>query len=193
MRQRIWKAKLNFYKYIQDSADGSLAKEIFEEQKKNHFPGLVTECREISKELNILNELDDIKVNKAQFKQLVKNAIQMKNEEILKNEISKYSKLEALKNESCVRKAYLTEMTVEQARLNFRIRTMMTEFAFNFKNKKEYSDACWTCISCKRALDTFEHAKWCVAHEDLRQGKDLREDIDLVEYIAKVLARRAKK
>ena len=70
---------------------------------------------------------------------------------------------------------------------------MMTEFAFNFKNKKEYADACWTCKSCKRALDTFEHAKWCVAHEDLRQGKDLSEDIDLVEYIAKVLARRAKK
>ena len=30
------------------------------------------------------------------------------------------------------------------------------------------------------AIDTFDHAKWCVAHEDLREGRDLENEKDLV-------------
>ena len=45
MKLRIWKAKLNFYKYLQDLPDDALAKEVFIEQKKKNFPGLVKELR----------------------------------------------------------------------------------------------------------------------------------------------------
>ena len=38
-----------------------------------------------------------------------------------------------------------------------------------------------------------EGIKWCVAHEDLREGMDLENENELVRYISKVLARRAKK
>ena len=54
MKLRIWKAKLNFYKYLQNLSDETLAKEIFDEQKRNNFPGLVQECEAMAKELGIL-------------------------------------------------------------------------------------------------------------------------------------------
>ena len=81
-------------------------------------------------------------------------------------------------------------MTLEDSRLNFRIRANMTEFAFNFRNKKEYSEVSWICRSCNEAIDTSLHAKWCVAHSDLREGKDLNSVDDLVVYIREVLKRR---
>ena len=66
----------------------------------------------------------------------------------------------------------------------------MTEFAFNFRNKKEYSQNSWICKSCNAAIDTSLHAKWCVAHSDLREGKDLSSVEDLVAYVREVLKRR---
>ena len=93
MKLRIWKAKLNLYKYLQDLSEDSLAKEIFNEQKKKNFPGLIQECRIIAKELDILDVLNNDKMNKMHFKQNVKMAISKKNEEELRKEILKYSKL----------------------------------------------------------------------------------------------------
>ena len=154
---------------------------------------MVSECRDIAKDLNIEGELMDEKISKAHFKQIVKTAICKKNEEILREDIARHSKLKMMEGESCHKKKYLTEMSLEDARLYFRIRCNMTEFGFNFKNKKEYSETSWSCISCKSAIDTFNHAKWCIAHEDLREGIDLDNEIDLVRYISKVLNRRAKK
>ena len=123
----------------------------------------------------------------------MKTAIVKKNEEILREDIPRHSKLKMMEEEPYEKKKYLTEMSLEDVRLNFRIRCNMTEFGFNFKNKKEYSETSWTCISCKAAIDTSSHAKWCIAHEDLREGIDLENEIELVRYISKVLARRAKK
>ena len=157
-----------------------------------NFPGLVKECRAIAKELDILQELNNENVNKFHFKQTVKTAILKKNEEELRKEMANYSKLKGLDGESYGRKEYLKDLTLEEARLNFRIRGNMTEFGFNFRNKKEYADKSWFCQSCDVAIDTFDHAKWCVAHEDLREGRDLENEKDLVWYIGKVLARREK-
>ena len=67
MKLRIWKAKLNLYKYLQDLSEDSLAKEIFNEQKKKNFPGLVQECWNIAKELDIMDELNNDKMNKMHF------------------------------------------------------------------------------------------------------------------------------
>ena len=69
-----------------------------------------------------------------------------------------------------------------------------------FCRKRPYSNkpvisahVSWSCISCNLAIDTSAHAKWCIAHEDLREGLNLDNEKDLVRYISKVLARRVKK
>ena len=121
---------------------------------------------------------------------MVKTAINAENEKELRGQLKTYSKLRDWVDEEYQKKEYLKTMTLEESRLNFRIRSKMTEFAFNFRNKKEYSDALWICSSCNMAIDTFSHAKWCVAHSDLRQNKDLSRDEDLVKYVQEVLKRR---
>ena len=45
-------------------------------------------------------------------------------------------------------------------------------------------------MSCNVAIDTSLHAKWCVAHSDLRDGKDLSRVEDMVVYVREVLKRR---
>ena len=114
------------------------------------------------------------------------------NEKVLRSEIKKYSKLD-WDDEMYGRKDYLKELTLEGARTKFRIRSNMSKFAFNYRNKKEYSDNCWRCIGCNEAIDTFSHVKWCSAYEDLRVGIDLTTDKDLVWYVAEVFKRRDKK
>ena len=107
--------------------------------------------------------------------------------------MSKYSKLRDLIGDDYGRKDYLKDLSLQEARVKFRTRCYMTELAFNFRNKPEYANNLWTCVSCHAAVDTFAHQKWCVAHADLREGRDLHCDKDLVWYISQVMKRRETK
>ena len=124
---------------------------------------------------------------------IVRKAIDKKNEEMLRAEISTYSKLKEWEGDEYSKKEYLKDLSLQEARLKFRIRCNMTEFAWNFRNKPEYANNSWQCTSCNLAIDTFLHAKWCVAHQDIREGLDLDNDKDLVWYISEVMKRRATK
>ena len=53
----------------------ALAKKVFNEQNKYNFPGLTQECKEISKELTIEIELEDIDIGVIPFKKLIKRKI----------------------------------------------------------------------------------------------------------------------
>ena len=92
-----------------------------------------------------------------------------------------------MNNEKCELKEYFTKLTVEDARLKFRLRTMMVEAKFNFKNKKEYSNDLWVCDSCSTNIETQSHLLWCPAYQNLRENKSLDNDQDLINYIKKVL------
>ena len=157
-----------------------------------HYKSMVKECEAFAKVLGIDAHLTNEKISKAESKQIVKTAISLENEKVLRKQLATYSKVKEWVDEEYTRKDYLKTMTLEESRTYFRIRSNMTKFAFNFRNQKEYADALWKCSSCQEAVDTFSHAKWCIAHSDLRQGKDLSIDKDLVRYITEVLLRREK-
>ena len=57
------------------------------------------------------------------------------------------------------------------------------------KNRKDYAADLWACTGCG-AVDTFLHLKWCPTYAELREGKDLNEDKDLVAYITSVMRAR---
>ena len=121
-----------------------------------------------------------------------KEACKITNEEQLKKEISKYSKLDVLKDESFGLKPYLTELNVEEARTTFRYRTKNTDLKFNLRNKPEYASTNWQCNSCERAIETNSHVLWCPAYQNLREGKSLESDKDLAQYLMNVLKIREK-
>ena len=60
---------------------------------------------------------------------------------------------------------------------------------FNMRNRKDYAADLWACSGCG-AVDTFLHLKWCPTYAELREGKDLNEDKDLVAYITSVMRAR---
>ena len=192
MKHRIWMRKLNLFKHLQLMDENTLGRKVFEEQSKRNFPGLVQEFHDIAKQINLLDELKDKEMSKLEFKNCVKKEIDKHNENTLRTEMKKMAKLEERWDEPYERKDYFKNLTVDQIRTKFRLNTRMTEAKFNFKNDHNYRKELWLCDSCEKAIESQSHLLWCPAYANLREGKSLDSDKDLVTYIQGVLAMREK-
>ena len=98
MEFEIMKRKLNLVHHIKNLDDNCLAKEIYNEQIRNNWPGLTKECEEFCESLNIPNVITT-EMTKGAWKNKVKQAIKEKNSQNLKDKMDKYSKLEEMRQE----------------------------------------------------------------------------------------------
>ena len=199
IKYRIIKRKLLFFHHLENLSDDSLAKQIFEIQKSCNLPGLAKECLIILNEAGI-NGVD--KYSKNQWKNIVDKLCRKMNEDDLLEQIKKYKKLEIseLKREHCQMKNYMVSLHLQSARLRFKIRAKMTPtIQMNFKNDPKFKANMWTCLGCDSRSedgtnlgcpDTQAHVLLCRGYSDLRDGKNLENDRDLVEYFAAVIRRR---
>ena len=89
-------------------------------------------------------------------------------------------------------KDYLKAMDISDARTKFKLRTQMINCKFNYKSDPANSAALWRCDSCQTSIDTQDHILWCPSYAELREGKDINKDSDLIDYIKKVLKIRDK-
>ena len=80
MRLRIWKEKLMLILHIRSLEGTALANKIYNEQRKEGWPGLAKETKEIRKGLNI-TDVNTTYLTKNEYKLLVDGAIKRKNEE----------------------------------------------------------------------------------------------------------------
>ena len=48
------------------------------------------------------------------------------------------------------------------------------------------------CDSCQSAIDDMAHVMICQAYQPLREGKDMKSDGDIIEYLVAVSRIRAK-
>ena len=137
--------------------------------------------------MNISTELKTM--NRKEFKKFINNKIIEYNEIQLKEEIKSknYKKIQSFQHEKCELKDYFKTETVDNVRINFRWRTKMIETKMNFRNMKNYSHELWQCDSCERAIETQSHLLWCPAYSSIREGKDLNNEQDLINYIKKVM------
>ena len=66
----------------------------------------------------------------------------------------------------------------------------------NFRSDKTFARTRWSCwesaAGCPE-LDSQEHIKVCLGYSDLRVGKDLTDDSDLVTFFRQVIQRREDK
>ena len=97
-----------------------------------------------------------------------------------------------MKNEIFERKSYINDMTMKEAQTYFKYRTHMTNVKFNYKNEKKNREELWRCDSCKSAIDTQSHILWCPSYKELRAGKNINNNADLVKYIQTVMEIREK-
>ena len=128
------------------------------------------------------------------WKNLVKKEIGKKCEKDLREEIKKLDKLSESKmsEEIFKTKDYLKSMTLDNARVKFKLRTKMLDVNFNYKHQPHNEKTLWQCDSCQTSIDTQSHIMWCPAYKDLRTGKDINNDDDLIEYVKKVMDIREK-
>ena len=135
------------------------------------------------------------KTSKLSWKKLVKSAIVEDNKIYLLEQIqTKYSKLdyEQLSGEDYSTKEYLKTMRMSNARLRFRIRTKMVQnVAFNFSSDPQFVNRLWRCVHCG-CMDSISHVLNCEGYKYLREGKDMEDDLDLVNYFRNVISLRDK-
>ena len=80
MRLRIWKEKLKLILHIRSLEGTALANRIYNEQRKEGWPGLAKETKEICEGLNI-TDVNTTYLTKNEYKSLVDGAFKRKNEE----------------------------------------------------------------------------------------------------------------
>ena len=89
---------------------------------------------------------------------------------------------------------YIKDMMVEDARTNFALRSFMFKGAkFNYRSDPKNSAELWQCGSCMSGyIESQSHILYCEAYADLRIGKNINNDKDLVSYMKNVLIVREK-
>ena len=112
----------------------------------------------------------------------------------MKDKINKLKKIKSspLSDESFSSKEYLKEMSVPDARLNFKMRTHMFDVKYNYSHDPIYSRELWRCDSCETCIETQSHILWCPSYSELRKDKDLNNDKDLIGYLKGVISVREK-
>ena len=188
MKYRVIERKLIFVKYLQKCDESSLSNQVHMEQERLKFPGLLKECQQLAKQFQIEHFLIDKEVSQAEFKRIVKNTINLENENEMKQMMKKSIKCYEIKKESFGLKPYFRELNVTQIRTKFRAKAKMIQVKFNFKNDGKNSTENWVCDSCERsAIESQSHIMWCEAYAHLRIGKDISCDKDLIQYLNNVM------
>ena len=96
--------------------------------------------------------------------------------------MQRYKKLDANKHreENFELKPYMTNLTMQGARLKFASRSkMMKTVKLNFKNDPRNKGSLLKCDECFN-IDSQEHLLWCPGYKKFRENKDLDDDKDLV-------------
>ena len=187
LKYQVFSRLLNLLKHIyaQDQ-ESCLAKQILSEQLKNNWGGLSEAGTKICDSLGIDGLFDPL-VSKQQFKQIVKKACAIANDDELKSQIQSYKKMAAMKDEILKGNCYFFKESLYNARAIFGFRVELSEAKNNFKNKQEYKNEGYLCDSCQSEIDQNTHVLFCPSYSSLREGKSLNNDVHLAQYLQKVL------
>ena len=69
---------------------------------------------------------------------------------------------------------------------------MMENVKMNYMSDSKNIQRIWLCRSCERSIDSMGHVLWCPSYQELRSGKDLKNDKDLAKYLHDVLIIRSR-
>ena len=187
MQHRIALKKITFFHHLMNLPHNSLAYQVASSQARLGYPGLVAECEQIMETYQIKG--NPVEFSKVHWKNICKKKIFEKNRSDILEKSKSYTKVsyETLREEKFETKSYLKEMTLSDARMKFSLRARMTRtIQTNFRGDPSYTRNKWRCVGCGQ-LDAQEHLVVCAAYANLRNGKDLKVDADLVQYFREVI------
>ena len=174
MKWRIWQEKLLLILRIKNHGNETLCKQVYEEGKKNGWPGLGQDAEKICRML----EIPDVNYSDIS-KQDVRKAIFEHHRKDMIEEVRSKTKLDDIKEEDFKEvQSYFNDKSVENARMAFKIRThMVPKIPGNFKNKYKTKGTVsegLTCPHCDdKELMSQSHCLSCSAWTDIRMGLDM--------------------
>ena len=191
---QILKMKLKLLKHISQLENKSLAKKVYNQQKKYKLPGLVEEANEEMMKLGLTIKTMEESSTKEWSKE-ISNLIERKNKEEILRKLKSYKKIEydEVSKEDFGIKNYMKNLTYEDSLFAFRIRgKVVKSIRTHFKKEDEYADELWSCWEPEcTSLDTMNHIKdQCIHYDSLKTDLDLQRDEDVVKFFRRVLEKR---
>jgi rubrerythrin len=130
--------------------------------------------------------MESTDIRRTEWKNMIKKEAKLQNEKHLCETITKSSKLEIMKKEIYEEKSYFTDMKMNDARVNFSLRSRMFNCKIIYLNNPVFKAEMWRCDSCQSSVDSQSHILYCPAYQQLSS------DQDIMSYFKEVLAIRLK-
>ena len=190
MKLRVYREKLMLVHHLRTLDSEALASEMYSEQVKNNWPGLAREAEEICEHLGI-QSVNKTLLNKKQFSQLIDTVLVQKENQILQEDSVNMEKMKIIRSEKWGLKDYVVAGNLYSVRSTWEVRAYMLRVAGNYSHHSRYLATGWLCQACRlQVREDQDHLGSCEGYEDLREGKNLDDDKELVEFIQQVMRRR---
>ena len=189
MRLRVEMEKVMMILHVRHMPNDCLAKKIYDEQLEYDWPGLVKESRDICRKLEI-EDVNETPMMKKGYKKAIKEAARIFDDKELKKKMSDKKKLSNIIDDDCRLKNYFSDKSLHFVRDLFKIRTNMNKIRGNYKNDPNIVRSGIKCMACGYNSEVNSHIVDCFGYTDLRVGKDLRIDKDMVNFFREVMVRR---
>ena len=192
MVARIWKEKILLLYHISHLEVGDLARDMMEEQVKHGWPGLVMEVSNLCDVLR-LEDARTTRKDRAEYAKEVKKACRWRDEARMKEAMEgmKDKKMRIMYQDNLDMKEYVKNGDLYTARSTWEVRSHMLRVAGNYPGHNRYAATGWRCQACTLEVrEDQEHLAGCEGYADVRVGKDLRNEAELVQFYKGVMARR---
>ena len=189
----------NIYIYIYIYIYYSLAREAYEEQLRNSYPGIVIQSIEVQYSWNITNLHS---YTRGAFKKLIKSKIETENQRYLLEWSKSYKKVETknYENKPLKMQSYLMSLNLRDSRVIFRRNCYFLPCVrLNFKSDKKYKSEGYLCPDCLALDPSVSHPDHqdgllsCLGNSDLRVGRDLTNLKQEAAYYRDVISRRTQR
>ena len=194
MVHRVWLEKLLLVRHIRSLDTDTLARSIYEEQKKMAWPGLAKETAEICRQLGIqdCNDANVWATGTKSYRNMIIEKCKELDKDTLEKEMTGKTKCERILIEGYGKKKYISENILKTMRRIFTTRVKLLPFGGNFKNDKRFAKTNWRCL-CRVEVEEESHllSGKCTVYGDLRSMVvDVRDDHQLATFFAAILERR---
>ena len=191
MGLRVDFEKIKLVLHIKSLDESTLAKKMYNEQKENDWPGLAKETSKLCEKLNV-EDVNKTIMDKKQYIETVKNALEEKDKEIITTLAANKEKVNKIMKEPYGKKEYVKEKNIKEAREIFKTRVGLQPFAGNFSNDRRFARTEWLCF-CLGAREEEHHLTGgqCPIYGDLvGMHGNLEDNDNLVGLFQAILRRR---
>ena len=190
MSLRVWREKTMMVLHLRSLDETTLARRVYEEQKKQNWPGLANETKTICQKL-MIEDCNITQMSRAKYREYVTEACHNMNEKWLREKAIGV-KCARISEEGYGRKKYIKDKNISAVRDHYRARFGLHAFAGNYSHDQQFAKTDWLC-KCQQSPESESHlmAGRCKVYGDLTKNfGDLKEDDNLVKFFKAVLERR---